>query len=231
MASAKYGSIITELKGKIGGNVFQGSYATAVVKKLWGYRSREPIGYTDARRKKLTAYAHVSQTWRTLTDTERNAWSAAAASFPAKNKFGDTYTPSGYQIYMSFNTNMYAMGGDLLTEPPSPPEFPSWAPVSLYTLNITTIEFNGYDNTLTDFRLRVLATAPYSPGAKYARGGYKNLGAYLYTAADGIQVQTKYEQIFGPIIQGQRISFKCKWVQVSTGITSAFQEFTGIVSA
>ena len=52
----------------------------------------------------------VSKAWGSLLASDRAAWQAQASTVQFKNKFGDPYTPNGFEYYMQNNLNRLAVG-------------------------------------------------------------------------------------------------------------------------
>lgn len=120
MPQIKFSGLVTAMKGKAGGSIFsqnkQGAYFR---NNRWGGGRKSQRW--DAAKLKLGA---LSNSWRLLTSEQREAWQAAGADYPMQNKFKDEYIPSGYQLYMSLNGNLYAQNQPLLEVPGPNTPFP-----------------------------------------------------------------------------------------------------------
>lgn len=129
MPQIKFSGLITAMKGKAGGSIFsqnkQGAYFR---NNRWG-GGRKSARW-DAAKNKL---AQLSNSWRLLTPEQREAWQAAGATYPTLNKFKEEYIPSGYQLYMSLNGNLFAQNLPLLTFPGEKRPFPDD-----YRIDVTT---------------------------------------------------------------------------------------------
>lgn len=66
--------------------------------------------------------SQLSTRWRNLDPAQKDSWTSGAVNFPFKNKFGETYTGSGYQVYQSLNTNLINSLGVILDVCPIPAE-------------------------------------------------------------------------------------------------------------
>ena len=114
MASVKYGAIITELKGKVGGQVFQGGNV--------GYVLRNK-GYTPGISSTVRQVANsnlIANTkgWRNLTLVQQNDFNSRSVDWPFTDKYGNTYTGSGYQFFNALNTNLFNVAGTRATSVP-----------------------------------------------------------------------------------------------------------------
>lgn len=129
MPQIKFSGLVTAMKGKAGGSIFsqnkQGAYFR---NNRWGGGRKSQRW--DAAKVKLAA---LSNSWRLLTSEQREAWQAAGADYPMLNKFKDEYIPSGYQLYMSLNGNLYAQNQPLLEVPGPNTPFPETADIVVTT--------------------------------------------------------------------------------------------------
>lgn len=120
MPQIKFSGLVTAMKGKAGGSIFsqnkQGAYFR---NNRWG-GGRKSQRWDNAK----IRLGYLSNQWRLLSPEQREAWQAAGADYPFTNKFKETYIPSGYQLFMSLNGNLYAHNLPLLTVPGENRPFP-----------------------------------------------------------------------------------------------------------
>lgn len=102
MAVVQYGAIVTSLKGSVGGQVFQGGNGMPVLRNK-GYRKGSN---TSSRNTSTNGLVAITTAWRSLSDSDRTSWIAAAASWPFTDRFGNTYYSNAYQCYVSYNRNL-----------------------------------------------------------------------------------------------------------------------------
>lgn len=113
MPSIKFTALVSDMKGKANGSVFsknkQGNY----------FRNNPKGGGRKTARwdQQKVRFGSLANSYRSLTTEEKEAWDNLAASWPLENKFGETYYPSGYQLYMQLNGNLTAIGYPALTTP------------------------------------------------------------------------------------------------------------------
>ena len=67
--------------------------------------------------------ASVAANWRTLSQDERDAWTAAATQVKSRSRLGQSGTLSGFQLFGRINCSLLAIGGDMVTVPPDAPAF------------------------------------------------------------------------------------------------------------
>ena len=132
MASIKFGSIITEAAGKVGGQILQRGRTGAQMRNLTTPREKR---YNDTAARQLP-FAITSQLWRTLTPTQTLEWANLALTQTRYNRFGDAYTPSGYQLFCEFNLNLRLVSS--VSSVLSAPTLVSLPDVSDFQLNGST---------------------------------------------------------------------------------------------
>lgn len=113
MALIKHGGGVSAASGKIGGTVFArnkaGSYARSWAKPVNPGTARQ----TDVR----SSFAAGSAAFSKLSANDVAAWSAYATSLSRVNRQGESYTPTGRQIYIEQYNNMIGVGQTPLTVP------------------------------------------------------------------------------------------------------------------
>ena len=122
MARVKYGAIITGIKGKVGGTVFQGGRSGGVMKNN---TTRRKIvenggvgGDVDVKQVRRINFSSATKAWSFLTDGERNSWSALIGVWTFIDKFGDVYDGTAFQIFTAANINRLFLGTAVLNVAP-----------------------------------------------------------------------------------------------------------------
>lgn len=177
-ASVKFSALMTGIKGKIGGTVFQSSstgfmirnkpsgnfvksiswvFGRSYTQSAWGedYATLLDLApgqlASDGSNTNLSAsfsaqqlIRKLSKAWGALDSSDRDAWAAAAASFPFTNKWGEQYTGTGFQVFISINSKLIPYEIAMQTLPPS-----------------------ASDGTLPDHTWNTIFLEPESSNAKY----------------------------------------------------------------
>lgn len=201
MAIARYGVIVTELKGKQGGSVFQAGNTTTILRNL-GYRKGTASNARNLANINLGGLATV---WRTLSDAQRNVWNTNVAEWPFIDKFGATYTGTGYQFYLAYNNSRLSMGLAIVAAPV--------APVSPTAMGAFTLVFSlstGFAITFVnpgvagDF-VQVFTSPPVSPGRNSNNPRLKLMNTYDMDGTPALLFDTEYDAIYGVPQLGRRI--------------------------
>jgi hypothetical protein len=128
---------------------------------------------TPAQMKIRSNLGRVAARWRTLTDEQRSAWTAAGRDAETRRRLGKRAFLTGCQFYIKINCARAAIGLDLLTIPPDPPTF---AKNQVEELTITNSHGNialklSVPSTPAENTL-VLGAAPCSAGRSSAQHFY-----------------------------------------------------------
>jgi hypothetical protein len=103
MARVKYGAIVTEIKGKVGGQVFQRSGQVFSLRNNPSHKIPQSISAQRWRHK----IALLASNWRTMSDTNKATWTTYANTFPTVDNFGNPIVLTGYQLYIYVNSVRY----------------------------------------------------------------------------------------------------------------------------
>ena len=115
MARIKFGMMMTDARGKLGGHVFTKARSGATVRT----RVTPVNGQTSAQGAVRSRFGSLSQSWSSLSEEQRIAWNSKASTVGKTNIFGDSYYPSGKNLYVAINTNILNAGGSAINIPPA----------------------------------------------------------------------------------------------------------------
>lgn len=121
MAIVKFGAIVTDIKGKLGGHVFQGSKGGSSLRTKPG---KTKVGRVTLRQWNPTGispravFQDIASNWQKLDPDTKLAWDSLLGVWTFTNKFGDTVNRTGYSIYTAANVNRALAGLAPLDYPP-----------------------------------------------------------------------------------------------------------------
>lgn len=209
MVRLKFGAIITEMKGSLGGTVFQGGHPSPIARNKallpnstasQGKLLRANIG---AQKQIISALANA---WRNISLVDQATWSAGAINFPFTDKFGNSYTASGYQVYMSLNTNLRLIGASTITVCPLPDVITD---MGLLTFNWSTgpdtMEITPAVNPSGSELALIFAGWPQSQGRAFEKGRMKLLGNFTTGVGSGFDIKASYIGLYGSFPTAGRI--------------------------
>ncbi len=119
MAQVKYGSIITEIKGKVGGTVFQGGSAAPLMKNISIIQRGRDRSHDGTHVVQQGRFSQTTKYWSRITDAERASWNGLVGTWQFVNRFGDTYNGTGYQIFCAANINRLLLNLAMLATAPT----------------------------------------------------------------------------------------------------------------
>lgn len=230
MALIKWGALVTDGRGKIGGQVLSRGRSGAILRnKVTPVNPRSAAQVTA--RNILTS---LSQGWSGLTQAQRDQWNNAVTNFQKTNIFGDLVSPTGKNLHTALNTNLTIIGQSTIDVPP---EVAAVTPVLFDTLTMTTAvpahEFTFTpDPTPNDQTTILYATAPQSAGRGFVKSQYRKVTTIAAAQASPFDFATVYTSRFGALPpEGTKVFLKMIPVLNASGIRGAEASISGIVAA
>lgn len=208
MAKIKFGMMMTDARGKLGGQVFSKNRSGAYVRT-----KVTPSNPRSARQSLVRqSLGAISASWSGLSNAQINTWTNAVSAWVGTNIFGDNVAPSGKTLFVKLNLNLANVGLPPITSAPPKLDMPLMGEPLVF-FNIPT----GY-TTLTeigippDAKLIISATPKLSRGTRFYKGKFRQIAVIDADIADGYEVGTPYAAKFGTITQGDNIAFEFKFV-------------------
>ena len=171
----KFGAIVVDGRGKIGGHVASKNRAGAYLRT-----KVTPVNPQSSKQINVRGtFAGLSQAWRGLSVAQRASWNSSVASFAKTDIFGDLKNPSGFNLFQKLNNNLLQCGESQLTSCPLPVAVGSCTAISLdavvspQKLSISLSELVPEDTTLI-----VDATPQLSAGISFVKNRYRRIGTY-----------------------------------------------------
>lgn len=117
MATIKFGAIVTDARGKLGGSQLSKNRSGNILQNKCGQRK----GATPAQSAHRSNFSYLSRLWRTLDPADIAANNANAANYPYTDKYGATRYFSGYQLLLRSNLNLAVSGLPPISVVPADP--------------------------------------------------------------------------------------------------------------
>lgn len=185
---------------------------------------------TDAQLRIRSFLQTVASQWgSTLTQAQRDAWTAEASQHQSKARLGQSGPLTGLQLYAKINCSLLVIGGDVVSAPPAAPVF-DLLPVSgltitnaagVITLKLTTTG-SPADGTM------LWGAKPCSQGLNTARG-VVFLGTLDSPVNNAIDISTAYTAKYGSPAVGKKVFVKVN--QNIDGWQDVPRQFWAIVPA
>lgn len=216
MAISKFGSLLTDLRNSIGSDTYSRNKGGAYVRT----RSTPANPQTTRQQEVRAKMTNISQAWASLSDSERQQWIEAAANFPYRNQFGDTYFLSGIALHNALNLSLANISKPYIASPPAAESLPGLSSLSVtarVTTNRVRIAFSP-SPIPAGYAMNVYATDSISPGINYV----KNRLRWIYYLDPGdsspFTLSGQWNLKFGPVTGvGNRISILLVPVSIFSG--------------
>lgn len=223
----KFGALVVDGRGKIGGHVASknraGAYLRTKVTPVNPNTSSQA-----ASRQRLTT---ISQAWRGLTADERASWNGAVVSYSKTDIFGDIKSPTGFNLYQRLNNNLSLISVSNLDSAPVV------SPVSTTRIGALTIDVGAGDASTiatagavpAGTSMIVRATPSLSPGVNFVQSEYRIIEIFAAGSASPHDIQSSYEAKFGAPAAGQKVFVEIFFINQATGQASQRQSTSTIV--
>jgi hypothetical protein len=146
--------------------------------------------------------ASAAAAWKSLTDNQRATWRGAVGDNPRKNSIGDSFTLSGFGLFVSH----YKTAKDII-ETPLDAYAGSEGPVGLTSLS-GALTYGPDKLTLTwapaipvGEKWKVFATPPHSLGKDFVKSEYRQIALLSSADASPLDIASNYVTKFGAIPQ------------------------------
>ena len=214
----KWGALVVDGRGKIGGQIASKNGAGAYMKN-----KVTPSNPQTTRQSIVRAlFAVISAGWSALTLAQIAGWNEAVSDWTSTNIFGDLKKPTGKALFQRLNNQAQAVGLPAVTAVPVKLALPN-APISAVPIGIgaATIAATGMD-TSASTQIAIWATAPVSNGTKNVKSKLRQIYAVAGDSYSATDAFTAYEAKFGAISLAQNIFIGVKYV-VASGQASPLQ--------
>lgn len=218
MAKIKFGSVITDSRGHIGGITYAWTRFGNIARRLVTPTRRQTPATQESRSRFMTL---SKRWWSTLTPTDRDDWRALAVANPRPNLWGDEYPLTGHQLYIGINSLLDQAGYPIVDAAP-----PDQTVSGLATISITAAAPNDLEITFTptplpaDHLLYIFGHANYSPGIGITPSGLKFVEATAEEEASPLQIGTEFTDELGLIITGRQQMILAQLLNVTNGAVS-----------
>ena len=198
----KWGSIVVNGSGKLGGHVYSSNRGGSYVRTL----ATPSNPQTPAQQLGRSVFTELTQDWSALTQDQRNGWDAAVSQFERTDQFGDLRQLSGKGLYISLNKELILISQPKIeTAPmPGPIVFPGDFNPTI-DLTLFTIDMN-FEGIPPNPGIVVGSSGPVSQGTSFVKDKMRNI-AVNDDATMPEDLYDKYVARYGTPIAGQKIAF------------------------
>lgn len=208
MAKILTTAVVADIRQRIGGFAFQATLGGIAVRTTPAQKNNSGPPSNAYRAIVQT----VAQAWNAqLTQSDRDAWTAAAGSNPVKDVFGNSITLSGFDFFMHVNAKVLSVNGTLNLVPPG-----SFTVSVLTSFTATgthvgpVLEITAVTPALAvNEVLRVSSSYALKPSQRHIRARYPNLQDFPQPLAFPLNFTTKWVTRYGNPTAGIAIPIQC----------------------
>jgi hypothetical protein len=218
MALLKLGSVVTEMRGKLGGHALQmqGGRCVAFTKKSF----RESTERRHEARKIM--FGSCAAAWKNMTEAQRQAWNRFALEHSDKVGLKSGIPLTGRQLFFSTNLpGIFSFSAFILT-PTEPVPF-SLSRVTNAIMSRTGNYFFVYFAPLpvNPSVLYIEASRPMSPGHRWKKGDFRAMTYVPWPGSSPINIYTLYNNAWGNLWKkGCQVWLKTYIIQYARGFVS-----------
>ncbi len=221
--------LISDARGSLGGTTF--------ARNRSGIYTRARVAPTQPRttsqQDNRANFAALASSWKSLAQSDIQAWNTAASAETLTDSLGNSYMPSGMQLYMSCNRNLGFIGKSPLSTPGAKPgAFPSWEGTTStfgvhdgepYNLFITppTAVYDLAANAV------VSMSGCISPSISFvARHLYRRIPGPYFVLTGNIFFNPTWDDIFGTRIPGTNVWLLAQLIDPLSGYAQTPTKFS-----
>lgn len=208
MAKIKFGMMMTDARGKLGGQVFSKNRAGAYVRTKVTPTNPRTVAQMASR----SLLGSLSIGWNALTNAQRLSFDNAVEAWQKTDIFGDLKKPTGKNLYVGLNKNLGGAGLALITDAPDKIEIPTILnPTATFddtaetlTLSVTTVP--------TGMVLQVAATPPLNQGVNFVKNRLRVIANVPAGAVSPATLYAAYAARFGTVADGANVHIQLKYI-------------------
>lgn len=208
MAKIKFGMMMTDARGKLGGQVFSKNRSGSFVRtKVTPSNPR-----TSAQMASRSILGTLSAGWNALTNAQRASWNGAVEAWQKTNVFGDTIKPSGKNLYTALNKNLLQSSQSAISTAPQKVDLPT-INTSAVTVTASTGAINlGIASVPADVVLQVSATPALNAGVSFVKGKQRVIAYLPAGAITPATLGAQYADKFGSLAVGANVHFVLRYI-------------------
>ena len=225
MAKVKFSALVSEMRNKLNGSVFARNRGGAYLRTKVTPNNPKTTAQVQAR----NLLAQFSQSWRSLTQAERDSFSAAVGQWTRTDIFGDVVNPTGATLYIRLNINISLAGGSAITTAPQPIGADALSSITI----VADVSSNAVDVTFapgtvpTLHTLYIELTPQVSAGVNNVNSQFRFIKTVPTTGTTPASLFTEYTAKFGGLVAGSKIAARAKFIRFDTGeVSQSLTAFT-----
>lgn len=201
MAKIKFGAMMVDASGKLGGQVFSKNRGGAYIRT-----KTTPLNpQTTAQMSIRGLFASISSAWSGLGEASRQSFNNLVSSYARTDIFGDLRNPSGKNLFQRLNQNLVISGQAQITECVAPEVVP-FANLQSVDGSIVgaSLTVSAIGNT-SGSKVMIWATPSLSQGKSFVKNDLRLIGVINGSNAFDEDIWASYSAKFGAPSAGANI--------------------------
>lgn len=226
MAKIKFGMMMTDARGKLGGQVFSKNNAGNYVRTKVTPNNPQSIAQSSAR----ALFSAISQQWSGLSQAVRDSFNSAVADWSRTDIFGDLRNPTGKNLFQRLNNQAQSAGLPPVVTVPAKLTMPDdIVSAVVIAVGAGTLTLTGA-NTSASTQIMLSATAPLTQGTKFVKNRLANIANFAGDNATPATEYASYTAKYGAPVANDNVYVGIKYV-LATGQASPVQIIKASVTA
>jgi hypothetical protein len=219
MAKILFGAGVGDARGSVGAMTFSKGRSGAVLRQ-----KVSPVQPRSAHVLTIRSlFATLSKRWaHTLTDAQRAGWIALASTTALTNTFGNTYHPTGLQLYQSCNRNLQLLGAPTIADAPANLDVTSLLTITptaaktgqTFAIAYTATPVPGTHDICFD------ASPQLNKGRAFTGSAMKFVNSFGPGSASPADIAARYIALYGALQAGQKITVRAWAINETNGAAS-----------
>lgn len=218
MAKIKFGMMMTDARGKLGGQVFSKNRAGAYIRT----KVTPSNPQTHAQSQVRSNLGTLSASWNTLTALQIAGWNNAVNDWQSTDIFGDIKKPTGKNLFVKLGLNCLNNGLAVNETAPQKIELPVVNDAIVLHESVTgKLTIQGLP-IFASGKYQIEATPPVPLGVSFVKNKFRVIVSHTQASASQEVITNQYNDVFGSAIGAQKIYFRIRSIgengQASTPI-------------
>lgn len=215
MAKIKFGALMVDARGKLGGHVFSKNRAGAYLRT-----KVTPVNPSTGSQSAIRAlFGSITQGWSALAQSAREAWNDAVADWARTDIFGDLKNPSGKNLYQRLNQVAQLYGYSALTTPPAKVAMPEDQVTAVaIAIGAGTLTLTGAPSD-ANFKVVLSGTPVLTDGTTFVKNRLRGFDHQVSNAYDAGDAYTAYVAKFGAPTADANVHIAVQYVASSGQLT------------
>lgn len=208
MAKIKFGMMMTDARGKLGGQVFSKNRGGAYVRTKVTPSNPQTLAQSIVRSNLGT----ISQAWNAISAQQIADWNSAVENWKSTDIFGDIKIPSGKNLFTKLNVNLLNTLQPIVLDVPEKTAV-SVSPDIIVNYDATTPAWT-FPNLppLTTGQYQIEATPAVPNGVSYVKNRFRVVAVANTPALAASEMLTGYAAKFGAPALGDKIFVRVRTI-------------------